>query len=99
MSRRISLEAADFDSQINELVFSGEDTDRTEATEKLKRIMARIIKDDLTKRQREIIVLYYYRQQGISEIAETLGVAPSTVSRTIKRARDNIYRYLKYYFL
>mgnify|MGYP000415947643 FL=1 len=44
-------------------------------------------------------MLYYYSGLGVSEIADKLEIAPSTVSRTIKRARDKIYKYLKYYFI
>jgi RNA polymerase sigma factor (sigma-70 family) len=98
MNRRISLNASDFDQQVNELAFSDEESSRAEASERLKKVMARIIRDELTKRQKEMVALYYYNQCGVSEIAQMLGVAPSTVSRTIKRARDRIYRYLKYYY-
>lgn len=98
MSRRISFEANEFDAKINELAFSGS-VNTQDSAEKLKKIMARVIKDDLTARQREIITLYYYKMYGVSEIAEILGISPSSVSRTIKRARDRIYKYMKYYFV
>ncbi len=99
MSRRISYEAGEFDEKINELAFSDNAESHNEAAARLKKIMAKVINEDLTERQREIIILYYYKKYGICEIAEALGVVPSTVSRTIKRARDRIYRCLKYYFV
>ncbi|MGN1480632.1 RNA polymerase sigma factor [Porcipelethomonas sp.] len=99
MSRRISFEALEFDKRISDLAFSEYEDESEEKRAKIKNVMARVIKNDLTARQREIIVLYYYNNKGVAEIAEMLHVCPSTVSRTIKAARAKIYKYLKYYFL
>lgn len=99
MSRRVSLDALDFDAKITELAFSEDREEVAEKREKIRRIMAKIIKNDLTARQREIIVLYYYSGKGVTEIGEILKISPSTVSRTIKAARIRIYKYLKYYFM
>lgn len=93
------MDALEFDKKIVELSFDADAETNSELTEKVKRTMIKIIKNELTARQREIIVLYYYKGKGVSEIAEMLRLAPSTVSRTIKRARDRIYKFLKYYFL
>lgn len=97
--KRVSMDALEFDSKIAELSFAEDAETNSELTAKVKKTMAKIIKNDLTPRQREIIMLYYYSGLGVSEIADTLEIAPSTVSRTIKRARDKIYKYLKYYFI
>ncbi len=95
--KRVSMDALEFDKKISELS-SEEASDNSELIGKVKSTMARVIKNELTKRQREIIVMYYYKEMGVSEIAQELSVAPSTVSRTIKRAREKIYRFLKYYY-
>lgn len=95
--RRVSMDALEFDKKISELS-TGEGGTNSELIEKVKCTMARVIKNELTPRQREIIVLYYYKGFGVSEIADKLDLAPSTVSRTIKRAREKIYKFLKYYF-
>lgn len=99
MSRRVTLEALEFDKTVSALAFSEDEDESAEKRTKIRNIMAKVIKNDLTARQREIIVLYYYKNKGVAEIAEMLGVAPSTVSRTIKAARTKIYKYLKYYFM
>ena len=97
--KRVSMDALEFDSKIAELSFAEDAETNSELTAKVKKTMAKIIKNDLTPRQREIIMLYYYSGLGVSEIADKLEIAPSTVSRTIKRARDKIYKSLKYYFI
>ena len=96
--RRVSMDALEFDKKISELS-SEEAESNSGLIEKVKCTMAKVIKNELTPRQREIIVLYYYKGFGVSEIADKLDLAPSTVSRTIKRARDRIYKFLKYYYL
>ncbi len=60
--------------------------------------MSDIINEELTERQREIVMMYYYENRNISEIADTLSVNPSTISRSLARSRKNIFRILKYYF-
>lgn len=58
--------------------------------------VSKIIEDELTQRQAELIRLYYANQCSMTEIAHRLGISPSTVSRTIKRGRVRIKKYLKY---
>lgn len=52
--------------------------------------------EELTDRQRELIFLYYIEERSMTEIAESLGLSPSTVSRTLKRGRSRLRKYLKY---
>ena len=54
------------------------------------------INEELTDRQRELISLYYLEQMSMTEIAGRLGLSPSTVSRTLKRGRFRLKKYLKY---
>ena len=39
---------------------------------------------------KEIILLYYYQDMNIREIAQTLGLAPSSVSNRLKKAREHL---------
>lgn len=54
------------------------------------------IDEELTERQRELISLYYIEQMSMTEIAQRLDLSPSTVSRTLKRGRGRLKKYLKY---
>lgn len=56
----------------------------------------RVIKEELTELQREIITAYYFQEMNIPEIARMRGVNKSTISRTLKRAEQKLQRYLRY---
>ncbi|MDE5763507.1 MAG: sigma-70 family RNA polymerase sigma factor [Ruminococcus sp.] len=65
---------------------------------KLRKILLNIIKNELTRRQKEIIVLYYFKDMNVCEIAEMKNVTPQAVSAMIIRARKKIFDYMKYIF-
>ena len=70
--------------------------DNSEQMDRLRRNLRRAREQELTKRQREMVALYYDRGMTMPPIAERLGVSRSTVSRTLRRARDRLYRFLRY---
>ena len=43
-----------------------------------------------------MVSLYYDQGMTIPQIAEQLGLNRSTVSRTLRRARERLYRFLQY---
>lgn len=51
---------------------------------------------ELTPRQQQVLTLYYDQGMNMTQIAQTLGVNCSTVSRTIRRANQRLYRCLRY---
>lgn len=61
----------------------------------LQRIQ-QVIKEELTPLQRETLVAYYFQEQKIAQIASERGVNKSTVSRTLRRAEEKLWRYLRY---
>jgi len=63
---------------------------------KMKKALADVVQNEISARHREIIVLYYYKQMNIPQIADMLGVNKSTVSRALSRARRTILSRLKY---
>ena len=62
----------------------------------LKRNLIRALKEDITPRQRETMLLYYGQGLNMREIGLKLGVDKSTVSRTIKRGEKRLQRCLRY---
>ncbi len=55
-----------------------------------------VISDELTDRQAEMVRLYYMEQLNMTQIAQLLGLSPSTVSRTLNRGRGRIRKFFKY---
>ena len=47
------------------------------------------------KKLKEVIMLYYWQEMNATEIAQALGLAQSTVSNRLKRARDLLRKVLE----
>lgn len=70
--------------------------DNDEAMERLRRNLRDARLDELTPRQAELLRLHFDEGLSVREIARRLGVSPSTVSRTLKRAKERLHRCLRY---
>ena len=70
--------------------------DNREQINRLKRNLTHALRQDVTRRQREYMMLYYGQGLSMEEIGRQLGVNKSTVSRTLKRGRQRLYRCLRY---
>lgn len=53
---------------------------------------------ELTQRQQQMLRLYFEEGKTMPQIARELHVSCSTVSRTLRRARERLYRCLRYSF-
>ena len=84
------------DKEIAALIGDTE-SDNSEKHRLMLKILRKVILEELTERQREMITLYYFDRANIPQIAEMLGVNRSTVSRTISRGRRNIMEKMKYF--
>ena len=71
-------------------------SDNSKEVSRLKRNLIRALQEDVTPRQRQTLLLYYYDGLNMREIGERLGVDKSTVSRTIKRGERRLRRCLRY---
>lgn len=63
-------------------------------TDSMAQKVADAVAHELTPRQRELVRLYYIDQATMYAIAEELRLSVSTVSRTLKRARGRLKKYL-----
>jgi len=66
--------------------------------ERVRRNLRWALESELTPRQRQMVVLYYDRRLSMRQIARLLGVQPSTVTRTLQRARRRLEHSLRYTF-
>ena len=67
-----------------------------EKYDKFKKLLYRIIKSELTKKQQEFFYLYIFENISTVEIAKIKGVTKSAVSRVLSRAIIRIRRILEY---
>jgi RNA polymerase sigma factor (sigma-70 family) len=70
--------------------------DNSAQLSRLKRNLSHAMRQDITERQRQYMMLYYGQNMSMETIAKELGVNKSTVSRTLKRGRQRLYRCLRY---
>ena len=70
--------------------------DNSEQMDRLRRNMRRVRETELTDKQAEMIHLYYDLGMSIPQIAREKGLHKSSVSRTLKRGRERLKRYLQY---
>lgn len=70
--------------------------DNEEQRDRLRRNLRLAMEQELTPRQKEMVSLYFYQGLNVSRIAEKLSVNRSTVSRTLRRAKDRLYHSLQY---
>ena len=56
-----------------------QDDDEEGNGRKLKKVLLNVIKNELTPRQKEIIMLYYFKRTDIVTIGKQLGITPASV--------------------
>ena len=71
-------------------------SDNSAQMSRVKRNLLRALREDVTPRQREMLLLYYGEQLNMRQIGTRLGVDKSTVSPTIKRGERRLQRCLRY---
>ncbi len=64
---------------------------------RMKRILARAIRYELTDRQRDCLTMYYLEGMKMKDIARSLCLSSSTVSRHISTAEHKLRRIAAYY--
>lgn len=73
---------------------NGEDNEND--VRRLKRNLRLAREQELTPRQRQLMQMRFEQNMSVTEIADALGLDKSTVSRTITRAKQRLYRCLRY---
>ena len=70
--------------------------DNSQRMTRLRRNLPLAVEQELTPRQKEVVNYFYFDGMGVTEIARTMGLHKSTVSRTLKRARAKLHQCLQY---
>ena len=64
---------------------------------RMKKIMLRAIKHELTDRQRECVMMYYLEGKKMKDITALLDLSKSTVTRHIQSAMRKLRKVASYY--
>ena len=80
---------------MKDILYEGYEGPRLPPQVQMKRLR-RVIEKELTQKQREVIVAYYFQDMTIPEIAAQRGVQKSSVSRCLRRAEKRVRRCLRY---
>ena len=72
-------------------------SDNRSERERMKRLLKRAIRHELTDRQRICVTMYYLEGMKMKEIARSLDLCESTVSRHISAAARKLRRIASYY--
>ncbi|MBQ8533698.1 MAG: sigma-70 region 4 domain-containing protein [Clostridia bacterium] len=70
--------------------------DNSKEIERMKNNLRLAIRQELTKNQQEILLMYYFENKSIPQISDIKGVNKASVSKMLKRARARLLRVLKY---
>lgn len=70
--------------------------DNQEQLRRLRRKLRQAREKELTPHQKRVLELCYEQGMTVTAAAEVLQVAPSTVSRTLQRAKERLRRCLQY---
>ena len=73
-----------------------EQSDNSERLERLRRNLRKARRQELTDRQAPVLAIYYHEGLSVTAIARELELCKSTVSRTLRRGRERLKRYLQY---
>ena len=71
-------------------------TNRAER-ERMKKILIRAIRHELTDRQRDCLTMYYLEGMKMKDIAKAMGLSRSTVTRHIDAATRKLRKVASYY--
>lgn len=76
-------------------LYEGYEGIRLPKSVQMKRVR-RVIEEELTPNQREVLLAYYFGNLNTTEIARERGVEKSTVCRTLHRAEKRLRRFLRF---
>lgn len=96
MAQRILMKETEFNRAIVQELFSLPSTNR-QHLELARQTLRDIIANEITARQRQMLLMRYYDQKRPCEIAAELDVNPSTVTRTLQRAEERIRKNMRFY--
>lgn len=96
MSDTATMSIFDFTAYENWSHESDDPDDDRPSAESFARLVRKVITNELTATEQEVIRLYYYEHCTMTEIAKKQGVSRTSVSKRLHRALAKLHTYLKY---
>ncbi len=65
----------------------------------IERLLSKLpvaVDQELTPRQRQMLMMHFHDGMRVTDIARALGVSKSVVSRTLARSTERLFRVLRY---
>ncbi len=69
---------------------------KTERRKRMESLLKRAVKYELTERQKNCITYYYFERRTVEEIAQLMGIKPTTVYKHLKAARHALKKCIIY---
>ena len=76
-------------------LYDGYEGPRLPSRTQLDRIR-KVVEQELTRKQKEIMIAFYFQDKSITEIAAERGIHKSSVCRCLHRAEQRVRMFLKY---
>lgn len=73
-----------------------EDCDNEIDSEAFKKIVMKVIQNELNEKEREIVYLYFCDRYTLEEIAKLFNVSTVAIWKRLKRIKRKLYGFLKY---
>lgn len=86
----------EIESEASFLSYSMPKAQRTEKLKRMDSLLKKAVKYELTERQKKCITYFYYESKKVDEIAELLGIKPTTVYKHLKKARKALQKCVVY---
>ena len=80
---------------MKDILYEGYEGPRLPPSVQMQRIR-RVIEQELTEKQRQVILAYYFQDMTIPQIAAQRGIHKSSVCRCLQRAEKRVKRCLRY---
>ena len=81
---------------LEKIIAAPEPPEEDEGLQRLARAAWAVYENELTPRQREILQMRFTGGMSVTAIAQELGLNKSTVSRSLARSMERLYKSLRY---
>ena len=82
---------------MNSFLLSMSDDREDDRVRRRKKIITAAIEKELTDRQRQVVLRYFYRSMSAGRIGAELGISTATVYKHLRRAREKLKACVVYY--